>query len=458
MRGQASRVPLARVVGLVGLLALLFSAPASAQPASELQVVVVDDDALPVHGATVTSGGVEVETNVFGRATITGDGGAPIAVTHPSLPDATIEWPTDGGGITIPLERPVLRAVHVGGTLVGTDRWDELVELTNETSLNAFMLDIKDESGRIYPYTNVELAIDAGAALNRWDLAEVTAELQAEGIAVIGRIVTFQDPVAGAAFPDIAVQTPSGTPFSRAGLTFLDPTDPTAREYGLQLAEEACAAGIDELQFDYVRYPDGSHNGLVFDNGNDDATRIETIRSFLIEARRRVVDGCDIAADVFGFTTSIDGDGGLGQDFDVLSEVLDVISPMSYPNHWGQGWFGFDSPEDNPGGVIAGSMSDALAREPAATVRPWLQDFGGYGPEEVRAQIDAADRLGLGWMLWNVFSNYTEAGIPSNDEIITPMSVGDPASWSPIPGGFWDGPFALVADPRTFSGANTVVG
>ncbi|MEO0492297.1 MAG: putative glycoside hydrolase [Actinomycetota bacterium] len=429
--------------GLLAIIASVFIAAPSqaARGDGVLDVFVTDARTSPIAGATVTVDGRSAVTDHWGRARLVDVAPGEVVVTHARFSSRLVAWADTGDRLVVPLGAPVLRAIHVAGTLVGTARWDGLVELTEQTSLNAFMLDIKDESGRVFPTTDSSWAIAAGANLDRWNLAEIVDDLHERGIAVIGRIVSFQDPIAGQALPDLAVTTTSGAVFSRRGQTFLDPTDPDAREYALQLATEACAAGVDEVQFDYVRYPDGNQANLVFDGGKTEAIRIETIRSFLQTAKDRVGPGCAIAADIFGFVTSVPGDGGIGHQLETLAGVADVLSPMSYPNHWSTGWFGFDKPADNPGGVIDASMRDAIFRAGGrTTIRPWLQDFGGYGPDEVRAQIDAADRLGLGWMLWNAGSVFTEAGIPLESEIATSSALPPAGEHDRPVSGFWDVP------------------
>jgi hypothetical protein len=80
---------------------------------------------------------------------------------------------------------------------------------------------------------------------------------------------------------------------------------------------------------------------------------------------------------------------------------------MLYPSHYDANWYGFDDPDDYPGEMIDLALGDAMERlTREVVVRPWLQDFG-YTPEEVRAQITAAEEHGLGWMLWNAASEVT---------------------------------------------------
>jgi len=438
---------LALLAPLTATVSVTAAPAAGAAGARDLDVFVTDTRGVPLFDASVTLGPQTVSTDHYGRARLTSVLPGSIAIAHQRLPTRLVVWSGDGQRLRVPLGAPVLRAIHVAGTLPGTSRWQELLAFADRTAVNAFMLDMKDESGRVFPHTDSPWALAAGAATDRWDFATVVDELHARELSVIARIVTFQDPIAGNALPHLAVQTSPGVPFTRRGLTFLDPTDLEARSYALGLAAEACAAGVDEVQFDYVRYPDGATGGLLFDGGNDELSRVQSIVEFLGEARSGLPDGCAVAADIFGFITSIPGDGGIGQQLEGLARVVDVLSPMAYPNHWGTGWFGYATPADHPAGVIDASMRDALSRVGGTTtMRPWLQDFGGYGPSEVRAQIDAADALGLGWMVWNAGSVFTEAGFPVAGESITPAGLPEPVEEVLPASGFWDVPDASTFD------------
>ncbi len=439
------RVLAALLAGLFGAI-LAVPVPVGAQGNRDLDILVTDAAGTPLPDASVTLGTTTATTDYLGRARLADVSAGMIIADHQRFAARTHVWDGTGDRVRFSLGSPVLRGIHVAGTLPGTTRWDALLVLAERTSVNAFMLDMKDESGRVFPHTASLVAHASGAAVGLWDLAAVVDELHGEGLSVILRIVTFQDPITGNAMPEMAVQS-GGGPFTRRGLTFLDPTDPDARAYGLVLAAEACAAGVDEVQFDYVRFPEADHSVLSFDGPVEEADRNETIRSFLADAKAAAPPGCAIAADIFGFVTSVPGDGGIGQNIETVAAVADVLSPMAYPNHWSRGWFGYDTPADHPGGVVDASMRDALGRVGGqTTIRPWLQDFGGYGPAEVRAQIDAADALGLGWMLWNAGSEFTEAGIPTDREIRTPDVVAAPETQTLPLSGYWD-----VHDGTTFS-------
>jgi hypothetical protein len=431
---------LRRLLPLIALsLVVGVTAPAAAQATADLNIIVTDAGGTPLAGARVEIDGHSAVTDAGGRAQVEDVVPGDVLVSHARSTPVTAAWSATGDRLRVALGSPVLRALHVGGHLPGTERWNELLALADNTALNAVMLDMKDESGTVSPVWSGSAPAPAGAG--RWDLADITAELHARDLALIVRVVAFQDPRFAAVAPDAAVyDTRTGGPFTRNGQVFLDPSDPVARRYVHELVLAACAAGVDEVQLDYIRFPDGLNDSLRFDQADptSETSRSDTITSFIADLQAEVGE-CALAADIFGFVTSVDGDGGIGQNLEAMASVTDVLSPMVYPNHWSAGWFGFDSPAANPGGVISASMANALERAGSdATMRPWLQDFGGYGAAEVRAQIDAADELGMGWMLWNARSEYQDAALPSNGEVRTPATPPAPVEESRPVSGFWD--------------------
>jgi hypothetical protein len=373
-----------------------------------LRGVVIDGDGRPVEGVYVSAGFGESVTGLDGHFTIRKVEPGPVRVWRPAWVEGDFDWDGSPGQLTVSIEPRVVKAVHVTGEVAGDPaRWEAMLDLKDRTELNGVMLDLKDEYGLIYYESKVETAIDANALYPTYDLAQIARDVADRGLYLIGRIVTFQDPQAARRIPDIAAFDPtSGGPYSKNGQWFLDPTDPGARGYALSLAEEACRLGVDEIQFDYVRFPDGRPDYVQFDGPIDETGRIEAIRTFLLEARALLHPlGCAVAGDIFGFITTAQDDGGIGQQWEVVTQALDVVSPMLYPSHYASGWYSFDRPNDHPGEMIRYALEDGISRLKTGTiVRPWLQDFG-YTDAQVRAQIDSAEEFGLGWMLWNAFSN-----------------------------------------------------
>ena len=367
-----------------------------------------------LEGVPVALGGLEVLTDGSGWFEFIAPTGSAIRVDAPGWAPAEVEWLGSDGWVPIELEPIIVRGLHISGWAVGNaDHWQRILALAAATEINALVVDLKDESGLVFYPTTVPLAGEVGAINPEFELDGVVAAAARRGLYLIGRIVTFQDPIAARALPEIAVwDSSTGGPFRKNGQYFLDPTDPEARRYALELAAEACAAGFDEIQFDYVRYPDGFGTSALFDAGSGPEVRPSIIRDFLAEASAVLRPaGCAVAADIFGFITSTSGDGGIGQQLEDLGPVVDVLSPMLYPSHYSEGWFGFDVPNDHPGEVVGRALDDGLERlDSTAIFRPWIQDFY-YNAAQVRAEIDAAEERGLGWMLWNARSRFTDGAL-----------------------------------------------
>lgn len=373
-----------------------------------LRGVVTDQDGQPVAAARVSSGAGTGITDSEGRFSIRGAEPGDVVVERPAWVDTTFDWDGGPGDQTVSLEPFVARAVHISGEAV-RDRLDEFLQMADETEINALMIDVKDESGLVWYDTKDPTANDVGANYKAFDLSEVVARAKARDLYVIARVVVFNDPVAAIRKPSMSVwDSETNKPYSANGQYFLDPTDPDARAYGIAIAAETCSLGVDEIQFDYVRFPDARRQSATFDEGVSADVRMATINGFLAESVAVLHPmGCAVAADVFGFITKAIDDGAIGQKWEDVANIVDVISPMVYPSHYSTGWYGFEVPNNHPGPMVEKALADGLARLPrSVVVRPWLQDFS-YEAAAVRAQVDATEQYGLGWMLWNARSNVT---------------------------------------------------
>ena len=374
---------------------------------------VVDAEGLPVRSATVDTGTVSGVTDEEGHFHIRGAEPGTVSVTRPAWLEVSFEWDGDPGEALVELQPFTARAVHIRGEAVANEL-DRFVDMAMTTELNALMIDLKDESGVVWYQSRDSTATEIGAVRGAYDLKAVAQRAEAAGLYLIGRLVIFQDPIAASARPTMAVwDTAANAPLTTDNQHFLDPTDPNARAYALALAVEVCALGVDEVQFDYVRFPDKRPESAQFDGGSvTPDLRRATITSFLTEAVGLLHPmGCAVAADVFGYITAPSNDfpdGGVGQNWEEMTQLVDVVSPMVYPSHYDFGFYdGIENPNDQPGEMVGRALRDGLARVSTnVIVRPWLQDFG-YTEAEVREQIDVAKSLGLGWMLWNANSEVT---------------------------------------------------
>jgi len=288
---------------------------------------------------------------------------------------------------------------------------DEIIDLANTTELNAVVLDIKE--GYVWYDTQVGFFKDADAVDPVYDVQAVLKKLHDNGIYVIARLVVFNDPIVAQAYPELAIPSVDGGSWLGAdGQPWVNPFKKELWQANIDLAVEAAQLGFDEIQYDYIRFPsDGDLAKMNFDNEYTFDDRVGAINGFLEESLPQVhAAGAWQSADVFGIIALYDDDQGIGQYLPEIYKHVDFVSPMVYPSH-----FTADSidvggtPNDYPGEVIEISMNGALnlMDNQAGKLRPWLQDFslGGmsaYGPDQVRAQIDAAEAAGVeGWLLWN---------------------------------------------------------
>lgn len=207
----------------------------------------------------------------------------------------------------------------------------------------------------------------------------------------------------------------------REGLAWINPRRPEGWAHSLALAEEAARLGFDEVQFDYLRFPDAP--GLSFGEADSQERRVAAIDGFLDAARARLAPlDVYVSADIFGYVAWNRDDTHIGQQLEALAQRIDYLSPMLYPSGFSFGIPGHRDPVAAPYAIVDETLRRLLQRTslPGVRVRPWLQAFRDYAfdrrlfdADEIRAQIEAAERLGTdGWMLWNPQNRYGPEGLP----------------------------------------------
>lgn len=293
------------------------------------------------------------------------------------------------------------------------------MELIEETELNALVIDVKGDRGMIPYRSAVPLAAKVGAQkiITVRDVEGLMASFKEKGVYTIARIVVFKDNLLATGRPDLAVKTPAGGLWrDRESLAWVDPFRKEIWDYNIQIAVEAAKLGFDEIQFDYVRFPD-SHSPR-FSEHSTEKTRVKAITDFLREAQARLVPyNVFTAADIFGYVCWNLNDTDIGQKLEPIISSVDYISPMLYPSGFQFGIPGYRNPVQNPHEIVYLSLKKAQERTKVSPLRfrPWLQAFKDYAfdrrpfnGKEVRDQISAADKFGSqGWMLWNPGNYYS---------------------------------------------------
>jgi len=339
--------------------------------------------------------------------------------------------PSDPGSASVKKDpqpdTPPIKGIYVTSHSAGGSRMASLLKLVDETDLNSMVIDIKDDNGYItYPTTTPELLEVGTAKKFIGNIEELMTTLKMHDIYPIARIVVFKDTVLAVKRPDLSFLQPDGTIWKNGrGESFVNPYRQEVWDYNIALAKEAAKLGFKEIQFDYVRFPEGFENRadtLTFNR--TEQSRVDTVAGFVKYAREQLEPlGVRVSIDIFGYAASVPSAEGIGQDFVKISNDAHVISPMIYPSHYSTGWFKQKAPDLSPYETIKGAMDDTHEKlkdtgELKPIIRPWIQDFSAswlgkgnymkYGKAEVEAQIKALHDSGVTeYLLWNAGNKYS---------------------------------------------------
>lgn len=304
---------------------------------------------------------------------------------------------------------------------------DEYIKLAKDTNINAFVVDIKDNTSPAYKSdvmkklseTNYEKAI-----MSIEEYQEAIKKIRDNNFYVIGRITVFKDDYyALDNFEDTIYDSRTNEPYVHNGSYWPSAYSRNVWYFNVELAKEAVSLmGFNEIQFDYVRFPDRTSSieeYLDYKNQYDE-TKAQAIQGFVMYA-------CDelhklnvyVSIDVFAesahqYVTSY------GQYFPAISNVADVISPMPYPDHFNKNQYGIINPVWTVPYELLSYWSNnyVLERQKETTtpaiVRSWIQAYDTihepyvtYDSEKISDQIRALYNSGLtnGFITWNSSSS-----------------------------------------------------
>jgi hypothetical protein len=355
---------------------------------------------------------------------------------------------------SVPVARDFeVRAIYLTGVMAGSDHGERIVRHWREVGGNAVVFDIKDSDGI------VNIAFDNPLATGQRhyipDLPKFVRFLHSQNMHAIARIAIFRDEHLVTTHPELAVKSRStGVPWRENGkLVWTDPSNRKVQDYDIALAKFVAQSGVDEVQFDYVRFPaEGNQKDAEFSYQTEAATdRVETGTARVVTGLRPVKAGqspasksptplremqrSEVIADFLsrayaqlhptGVLLSLDVFGVMawqrpvdlahtGQDIVAMAKHCDVLSPMIYPSHF----FGMDGiahPGDAPEHFIGESMErfKLITKDSGVVIRPWLQAFAWrtktYSPQYVEVQIEVAKQKGgVGFLFWNANNDYSK--------------------------------------------------
>jgi hypothetical protein len=330
-------------------------------------------------------------------------------------------------------EKPdTVRGIYVTAYSAAGDRMKKLIDLVDKTDLNAMVIDIKDDYGNITIDLPKDSPLYADSSHIIKDPKALLKILQAHHIYPIARIVVFKDSVLAKKHPELSFKDGNTLWKNGNGDAFVSPFSKDVWNYNLEIAKVAAKLGFQEIQFDYVRFPEGfekradqlSYNYGEYKNLNLSAEkkRVKAVTDFVTYAKNELKNyDVKMSVDIFGYTATLLEAGGIGQNFTQISQNVDVISPMIYPSHW-TSYFGIQYPDKHPYELVseyAKFENKKLAAIPNSPVpRPWIQDFTAtwlgaghyiqYGKTQVEAQIKALKDNGINeFLIWDAGNSYT---------------------------------------------------
>lgn len=345
-------------------------------------------------------------------------------------------------GINIPYPEDGVKGLYVTAENASNPEYlTNIINYINETELNALVIDFKDDHGNITPILESDNPLIQQNTLGKVDMKQVLKQLEEHQIYPIARIVTFKDNLLSDAHPEYSFHDPTtGQVWQNAdGSRFSNPFLIEVWDYNIAIAIEAAKMGFKDIQFDYVRFPEGFDvfgGELEYDIGNysyfvsedpeqEGIERVIAINDYLTYAKNALMPyGTNLSADVFGYTAIASQAAdvrGIGQNFSQMAERVDVISSMIYPSHWGVEFFGYLYPNLYPYEIVTAYLDHEAKLldkvENNIISRPWLQDFTDgaasgpymeYGAKEVQAQINALYEHGIHeYLLWNILGEYS---------------------------------------------------
>lgn len=345
------------------------------------------------------------------------------------IPETVPRFVYDSG---LSFEYPdAVRGIYLTAHSAGGSRFEKLTKLIDTTDLNAMVIDIKDDFGNVtYVPDNKKLPFHKAGKPFIDDPRALLKTMEKHEIYPIARIVVFKDSVLAKKHPEYSFKKNGKVWTNGGGDAFVNPFVKDVWDYNVAIAIEAAKMGFQEIQFDYVRFPEGFEHRdekLTYQSGQygDLAKkrvqqRVTAITDFVEYAEKKLEPyDVDVSVDIFGYTATIPAAPGIGQNFSKISEHVDVISSMIYPSHW-TSYFGIRYPDLHPykltSEYIKAEKKKLAKLEDPPTSRPWIQDFTAswlahyqpYGKAEVEAQIRALNEKGVNeFLIWDASNSYT---------------------------------------------------
>ncbi|MDA3809710.1 MAG: hypothetical protein PF518_05190 [Spirochaetaceae bacterium] len=323
--------------------------------------------------------------------------------------------------------------IYISSWQASGDFLDNHLQFVIDNDMNSIIVDMKDDEGFVTYNSNLEIAEETGAVKNRFNIESLLEKSHEKGIYVIARIPVFKDAVlfhyldgkyalreknTGSTWGKFfeVEDEETGEITSEQREFWVDPFSEFVWQYNVSIAEELQNLGVDEIQFDYIRFPtDGDLSQIDYTFQKSQMLRIEALESFLVMSRERI--NIPISTDLYGFNSWYRMGNWNGQSIEMVSNYVDVISPMYYPSHFPSEFLKDLTYLDRAEEIYReGSKRSARIVGNRSIIRPYIQAFL-MGPELKMENDEYTMYLNLqvrgseesqssGFSLWNASNRY----------------------------------------------------
>ncbi len=314
--------------------------------------------------------------------------------------------------LTTPPMDPYNRAgVYLtSGRVANDEALDSVIENLKKSSGNAIIFDVK--GSRVYFETTSPIAEELGLEKAIEDLPAIIKKLHENGFYAMGRFIAIKDDGFTGAHPASSVRHPTTNEVLSA--TWIDPSNEYAQQYNMEVLCDLAKSGIDEVNFDYIRFSTENYVALGVFSAEQKADKVFSF----IKKARETIDQCGPSTKLGISSYAILGWNypanleTLGQDVVRFAPLVDVISPMAYPATFSEEG-GYWNPKKHKGSrmyylvhrTLTG-YQELLGDEHKGKIRPWIQGYG-VTQQNVQDQIQAVyDTGNCGYQFWNAGNNY----------------------------------------------------
>lgn len=310
-----------------------------------------------------------------------------------------------------------------------------IIKYMKKCNYNMVTIDLKDDFGMVNYHSNLDIVkkvgSDKGTKINLKRFLKIMHE---NNIHVVARLVVFKDPTLFkyrngkyAAYDKVKKKAWKGVVYSRRRRRnvfikerWMDPFSNFVWKYNTAIAKELEQMGVDEIQFDYIRFPTDGDNidNLKYRYRVKGQQKKDAIESFLYMARQRLT--IPISVDIYGANGWYHMGDRIGQDVEMLSEYVDAICPMFYPSHFHVSFLNFKPYKERPYRIYYyGTLRSLTMAAYKVEIRSWLQAFRlkynkydrkYYGIDYLAYQIlgirDAGNNGEIGYTWWHSGTKY----------------------------------------------------